>query len=65
MTGSVTAPDFDGDGLYEINVDCIWTIHAPEDYVIRYVIQFFEIEEAAGSSCSLDTLMVSWIPIQI
>ena len=64
MAGSVTAPDFDDDGLYQINVDCLWTIQAPEGYVIRYVIEFFEIEEAAGSICTLDALIVSLISIQ-
>ena len=56
-SGSVTPPDLDGDGSYDINVDCLWTVQAPEDYVIRYVIQFFEIEYHAG--CGSDILMVS------
>ena len=56
-TGSVTAPDFDGDGLYDTNVDCLWTVQAPENYVIRYEIQFYEIEETS-LHCVSDALMV-------
>ena len=56
-SGSIVAPDFDGDGLYDLNVDCLWTIAAPENYVIRYMIHFVKIEDSV--SCHLDVLMVS------
>ena len=65
-TGSITAPDVDGDGLYDTNRDCLWTVQAPENYVIRYVIQFFDIEDTYEYNCVLDALMViGFLPLLI
>ena len=48
-----TSPDSDGDGLYDNNVNCSWTIVAPDDMIIEVQIDVKDIE------CEFDHLEVN------
>ena len=43
-SGTISSFDGDNDGLYDENLNCIWTIIAPEHYVIRLEFLIFELE---------------------
>ena len=43
-TCSITPPDMNNDGLYDLNIDCLWVVVAPDDNVVRYTIHFYETE---------------------
>lgn len=50
--------DKDGDGIYEPNLDCVWTIIAPEGKIIR--LQFFYVNmEGIYGGCNYDVVEVS------
>ena len=55
-SGFITSPDYDNDGLYDKNVDCLWTIQVEEGHFIRYMFQYIYIEDSDG--CTKDTLWV-------
>ena len=46
--GALRSPDYDGDGLYESNLHCDWTIIADEDHVV----DFFLYELDLGPDCT-------------
>ena len=46
--GVLRSPDNDGDGLYESNLHCDWTIIADEDHVV----DFFLYELDLGPDCT-------------
>ena len=56
-SGAIVSPDRNNDGLYDMEVDCLWIIVAPENQVIRHKIDQFLIEDASG--CRKDVLRVS------
>ena len=58
-TGEIVAPDYDKDGLYDLNIDCLWTVEAPEDYLIQFHIHSVDIESTIG--CIKDFLKVVYI----
>ena len=43
-SGWVESPDRNLDGLYENNQDCLWTMTAPDGYIIEVAIQFMHTE---------------------
>ena len=55
-TGFIVAPDFDNDGLYDLNVDCLWTVEAPGDHVIQFRLHFVYMESSVH--CQKDLLQV-------
>ena len=55
-TGVIVSPDYDQDGLYDFNVDCLWIVEAPENHVIRFHIHYVKIEPTPR--CGKDVLMV-------
>ncbi|RWS22052.1 Cubilin-like protein, partial [Leptotrombidium deliense] len=58
-TGVIISPDSNGDGLYEFDLDCIWTILAPEYAVIQLNFQSMDIEASESSlNCSFDYLEI-------
>ena len=61
-SGSVTAPDSDSDGQYDKNANCYWTIEAEEGYVVRYRINFVNIEDTNSEDgyCADDFVLVSY-----
>ena len=57
--GVIRSPDSNRDGLYDVNVDLLWIIEAPDGMIIRYTIQQALIWYSAD--CIEDALMVSSI----
>ena len=55
-TGIIVPPDYDRNGLYDPNVDCMWIVEAPGDHVIQFHIYFVDIE--SSTYCSKDLLQV-------
>ena len=51
------SPDTDGDGTYDNDVDCLWTIEAPEDKLIGIEVLTMDIE-SAYRACFFDFLSV-------
>ena len=56
-SGKIISPDMDGDGYYEANLECDWTIIVEPGYVILLIIDAFNVE--SGPNCSYDFLKVS------
>ena len=54
--GWLRKPDFDGDGMYDHNLNCSWTIVADSDKIVQLSIFDFEAEE--DEECRFDTLKV-------
>lgn len=44
-TGYIQSPDLNKDGIYEKNLDCVWTISAADNEVIRLTFESFSLEE--------------------
>lgn len=57
-SGSFSSPDQDGDGQYESNQRCRWTIVAEEHNMIQLQVHELDIEEQ--ESCYYDYLAVSF-----
>ena len=51
------SPDTDGDGKYDNDVDCLWTIEAPEDKLIGIEVLTMDIEPGRRT-CFFDFLAV-------
>ena len=56
-SGTIYSIDGDGDGHYEPNLDCWWTIEAEVGHVIKINIAEFYVQY--GSICEYDSLEVS------
>ena len=54
--GLIKSPDFDGDGLYENNLECSWTIIADIDKIVQLFIIEFQLEKDYW--CRFDNLKV-------
>ena len=55
-SGVIVSPDSNGDGYYDNNVNCHWTIVVADDNVIRYAFIYFEVE--SSNNCDKDVLSV-------
>ena len=55
-TGTIRPPHIVGYSLYDMNVDCLWTIVATQNEVIRFKIDNYHIEDS--SDCRNDALLV-------
>ena len=51
-----TSMDSDNDGLYDGNLDCLWTIEADEAQIVKLHIQDIDIQDDA--ICNYDFLEV-------
>ena len=51
-----TSMDSDNDGLYDANLDCLWTIEADETQIVKLHIQDIDIQDDA--ICNYDFLEV-------
>ena len=60
--GVIVPPDSNDDGLYDLNVDCLWTIVVSENGIIRHKIDEYSIEDS--NECRKDALRVSEIPAE-
>ena len=58
-TGVITSPDSDGDGHYDINVDCLWIIKASGSRIIRYRLIGLFLPASPTGACVYDVLLVS------
>ena len=56
-TGWFKSPDVDGDGYYDYNVDCRWTIVVQSGKIVQFFIMEFDLERE--STCRYDHLCVS------
>ena len=56
-SGWIASPDLDGDGLYDFNLNCSWTIEVDETNVIAFRILYMDI--SPSEDCHLDYLLVS------
>ena len=54
--GDITAPDSDGDGFYDLDVDCVWELAADENKLIFFELTHMDIEEEPA--CGYDFLAV-------
>ena len=55
-SGVIVSPDSNGDGFYDNNVNCHWTITVDDDHVIRYAFIYFEVEYS--DNCDKDVVRV-------
>lgn len=44
-SGFVESPDINKDGLYEKNLDCIWTITVPDQSIVKLTFESFDLED--------------------
>lgn len=58
-SGNILPPDKDGDGLYDNNVECKWTIVVAENKCVDLQVMFTDIE--VTEECRQDALFVSGI----
>ena len=54
-SGNISSYDGDLDGKYDSNQNCVWTILAPSDKIIRLEFLVFELE---ASECEYDYVQV-------
>lgn len=59
-SGNISSYDGNHDGLYDNNQNCVWTIIAPEDNVIR--LEFLGDFELESSECYFDYVKVDAYP---
>ena len=55
-SGLIRSLDVDGDGIYEQDLDCTWSIESPPDKVVKLDITDFELEP--DDFCRYDSLEV-------
>ena len=55
-TNSISAPDRDGDGLYDEKIKCFWAFIAPKDHVIQLEFRDMDLEET--ENCDFDIIEV-------
>ncbi|CAB1340813.1 unnamed protein product [Coregonus sp. 'balchen'] len=56
--GMFGSPDSNGDGNYEYNMDCLWTIAMPINKVINLTFSSFELEGTSTSTCQYDYVKI-------
>ena len=56
-TGRLRSPDYDGDGMYDDNLACRWTIVVEPRKIVQLVIIEFQLEQDPW--CRFDHLKVS------
>lgn len=65
-SGWISAPDLDGDGHYDFNLNVLWKIELEPGLVTKYQINNMDIESKTNT-CNVDSLIVRpfelWISI--
>jgi cubilin len=56
MNATIRSPDIDGDGVYDDELDCVWQIDVPENYVAH--VQFMELQLEVGPTSCVDYLEI-------
>ena len=56
-TGMFTSMDSNNDGLYDNNLDCVWTIEASESQIVKLHVQSIDIQR--DELCRFDFLEVN------
>ena len=56
-SGLIKSPDINRDGWHDPFVDCLWTLQADQDHVIRFEIILYATSPTTG--CFSDVLVVS------
>ena len=54
-----TSLDSDNDGMYDANLDCVWTIESSDTQIVKLQIDSMDIQE--DGDCSFDFLEVHCI----
>ena len=55
--GWISPPDGDGDGCYDYNLECLYTVLGRKNEVIEFQVLYVDVE--ASSGCQFDYLRVS------
>ena len=55
-TGMFTSMDSNNDGLYDNNLDCVWTIETSESQIVKLHVQSIDIQ--TDEICRYDSLEV-------
>ena len=58
MSGWISAPDVDGDGLYDFNQDCHWSIEVTKTESIQFQFLYILIEPQADYEPCIDYVQV-------
>ena len=56
-TGMIESPDRNGDGVYDLFLDCVWIIIAPKGKGIQMEFPSFSLEQSF--KCTYDKVIVS------
>ena len=56
-SGWIAAPDSDGDGCYDYNLNCLYTVLGRKNEVFEFQVLYVDIEASTG--CKFDYLSVS------
>ena len=57
-SGWISAPDRDDDGLYDFNLNCLWTVEVDPSKLIRFQLMYVEMDYSPGGVCQTDILRV-------
>ena len=60
ISGRITPPDKDGNGLYDFNVKCVWTVVVEQGHVIT--VRLSDINMNLWYADCVDNLMVICFP---
>ena len=55
--GWIAPPDNDGDGCYDFNLDCLYTVLGRKNEIIEFQVLYVDVEASTG--CEFDYLSVS------
>ena len=58
MSGWISAPDADGDGLYDFNQDCHWSVEVTKTESIQFQFLYILIEPQADYEPCIDYVQV-------
>ena len=55
--GWITPPDYDEDGFYDFNLNCLYAVQGMDNEVIEFQVMYIDLEFSNG--CQYDYLRVS------
>ena len=60
-SGWISAPDNDGDGFYDFNLNCVWTVEVEPNKLIQFQLMYVDlgVYYMAEIECLSDKIMVS------
>ncbi|XP_051007258.1 cubilin [Acomys russatus] len=56
---TIVSPDFDSNGQYDRDLNCIWYIIAPQNKLIKLNFTEFSMEAASHGSCTFDYVQIA------